>query len=272
MKPIQLLNQPIYKQAHFFEPFALTDVLIETCGETNQPFLHFWQLESGMILGMKDTRLPHLADGLTSLAATGYHPVVRNSGGLGVVADAGILNVSLILPLQEQKLTTDEAYEKMYHLIQNAFPEVVITPCEVATSYCPGEFDLSVAGQKIAGIAQRRIKKGVAIMLYLSVNGNQENRGKLVRNFYQAGLKEAFGTMGYPEVNPNSMANLEQFLPARLTVTEVMQRLVSAFPQSPLLDTKDWLNNLPDQSSYRKRLASMQERNQIIKEHGYDSL
>lgn len=272
MKSIQLLNQPVYKQAHFFEPFALTDVLIEECGESNQPFLHFWQLESGMILGMKDTRLPDLADGLATLASTGYHPVVRNSGGLGVVADEGILNVSLILPLPDQKLSTDEAYEKMYHLIQSAFPEVTITTGEVATSYCPGEFDLSVSGKKIAGIAQRRIKKGVAIMLYLSVNGNQEKRGELVRNFYQSGLKESFGTVGYPAVDPSSMANLDQFLSEELKVADVIQRLSASFSSSVLLDSNDWLSNLPDQSSYQRRLASMKERNQIIKEHGYDSL
>lgn len=271
MKPIHILNQPLYQTQEFFTPFALTDVLIEDSGQQEQPYLHFWQLPQGMILGMKDTRLPQLQAALATLPATGYTPVVRNSGGLGVVADAGILNVSLILPLTNQKLSTDEAYEKMYHLIQQAFPEVTITTGEVATSYCPGEFDLSIEGQKIAGIAQRRIKNGVAIMLYLSVNGDQQGRGVLVRNFYQAGLKEAFGTQGYPPVDPTSMANLADFLP-KMTPEEVIKRLSAVFPKAKHLDSRDWLNQLADTSRYESRLTSMAQRNQIIKEQKNDSL
>lgn len=271
MKSIQILNQPIYQREEFFIPFALTDVLIETCGQQEQPYLHFWQLSQGMILGMKDTRLPHLQDALATLPTNDYTPVVRNSGGLGVVADAGILNISLILPLTNQKLTTDAAYEEMYHLIQQAFPEVTITPGEVATSYCPGEFDLSIQGQKIAGIAQRRIKNGVAIMLYLSVNGNQNKRGALVREFYQAGLKEAFGTLGYPPVDPSSMANLTDFLP-ELTPEKVSERLCALLPHGEFWDSRDWLLQLSNKKSYENRLASMIQRNQIIKEQTNDSL
>lgn len=271
MKPIQILNQPIYQTADFFLPFALTDVLIEDSGQQEQPYLHFWQLSQGMILGMKDTRLPHLQKALATLPASGYTPVVRNSGGLGVVADDGVLNISLILPVTTHQLTTDAAYEKMYQLIQQAFPEVTLTPGEVATSYCPGEFDLSIQGQKIAGIAQRRIKNGVAIMLYLSVNGDQNKRGVLVRDFYHAGLKEAFGTLGYPPVDPKSMANLADFLP-EMTPAKVMKRLSAVFPQAKSLDSRNWLKQLADTSRYESRLASMVQRNQIIKERTDDSL
>ncbi|MEJ1344299.1 hypothetical protein QY882_03785 [Latilactobacillus sakei] len=50
-------------------------------------------------------------------------------------------------------------------------------------SYCPGEYDLSINGQKFAGIAQRRSKNGIAILLYASIEGDQQARGTLMRAF-----------------------------------------------------------------------------------------
>ena len=38
---------------------------------------------------------------------------------------------------------------------------------EVETSYCPGKFDLSINGKKFAGLAQSRIKNGIALYLGL---------------------------------------------------------------------------------------------------------
>ena len=50
-----------------------------------------------------------LIDGLQVLKEAGYASIIRNSGGLGVINDAGILNVSLIflniwLPLRMQPM------------------------------------------------------------------------------------------------------------------------------------------------------------------------
>ena len=49
-------------------------------------------------------------------------------------------------------------------------------------------------------------------MMYLSVNGNQEKRGQVMKRFYQSALKEDFGTNGYPAVDPATMATLEELL------------------------------------------------------------
>lgn len=45
-------------------------------------------------------------------------------------------------------------------------------------------------------------------MMYLSVNGDQNLRGKIVRAYYQSGLRDQFG-VDYPPVNPASMTTLD---------------------------------------------------------------
>lgn len=102
MNPAIRLDQHIY-QKNDFSPFALTDILTEYSKEHQQIFLHFWQYDCTVILGMKDVRTPFLSDGIQTLEDAGYAPVIRNSGGLGIVSDEGILNISLIFPKVTQK-------------------------------------------------------------------------------------------------------------------------------------------------------------------------
>src|SRR5699024_7771948 len=55
---------------------------------------------------------------------------------------------------------------------------------EIVGSYCPGDYDLSIGGKKFAGIAQRRVRDGIAIQIYLDVEGNAQQRATLVKRFY----------------------------------------------------------------------------------------
>ncbi|WP_164172063.1 lipoate--protein ligase family protein, partial [Streptococcus pneumoniae] len=84
----------------------------------------------------------------------GYNAIVRNSGGLGVVLDQGVLNISLMFKGQTET-TIDEAFTVMYLLISKMFENenVDIDTMEIEHSYCPGKFDLSIDGKKFAGIS-----------------------------------------------------------------------------------------------------------------------
>ncbi len=63
-----------------------------------------------VILGIHDSRLPYLQDGIRYLTEErGYNAIVRNSGGLGVVLDQGVLNISLIFK-GKHDITIDEAF------------------------------------------------------------------------------------------------------------------------------------------------------------------
>ncbi len=252
-------------------PFALTDYLIEEVQITSQPLIHFWQLENTFIMGMKDTRVPYLKDGLKSLADTPYKTMVRSAGGLGVINDEGILNISLFLPNENNRYSIDEAYEVMTHLMQEAFSDTGfhIEAKEIPTSYCPGKFDLSIEGKKIAGIAQRRLKNGIAVMLYLSVAGDQVFRGETVRRFYQEALKEEFGTNGYPAVDSHIMANLTDFF--ETSVEDVKTRFSQAFTtwQKTALNTtylKEKMQEKEVQTFIQKKYQKMVERNADIQE------
>ncbi|EOI00380.1 lipoate-protein ligase A [Enterococcus moraviensis ATCC BAA-383] len=269
-----LYDQHCLTEKDYYLPFALTDTLTTFAGINTQPIIHFWQLDQAMILGMKDTRVDDLKSGLNALKEDGYNSVIRNAGGLGVIADAGVLNVSLILPNEgNKKISIDEAYTYMWDWIKCAFEDTnhSINAFEVTESYCPGTFDLSINGKKFAGIAQRRVKDGTAIMIYLSVTGDQQRRGKSVRRFYETSLHENFGKNGYPPVNPSVMANLEDLLQKKMTINEVKKRLISVLLDNmsisideqivPKLLTSDWF-----ETEINKQTDKMHQRNLLLKQ------
>ncbi|MDB7101093.1 MULTISPECIES: lipoate--protein ligase family protein [Enterococcus] len=271
-----ILDQEVY-HTNDFSPFALTDILTENSKKKQQTFLHFWQYQQTVILGMKDTRTPFLADGIKVIQHAGFTPVIRNAGGLGIISDQGILNISLIFPQEdENRISIDEGYEKMLALTRQAFPVYAdkIEAYEIKESYCPGTYDLSIDGKKFAGIAQRRIKNGISVMMYLSVNGDQEKRGELMRQFYQQALKEQFGTDGYPAVRPTSMETLEELFATSLTVVQVKESFIKAFdtmyPTSISMDSDAWQKANVSPDEWQAQIERMNQRN-VLKEMAYDN-
>lgn len=237
----QQFIQPL-SPADNLSSFIYTNALLRSASELKFPLLHFWTLEDTVILGLKDQRLPHLSTALASLTHRGFHYFMRNSGGLAVVSDGGILNLSIFYPwhLEDHELTIDEAYQRMVNLIQAAFPSLEIATGEITHSYCPGSFDISVNSQKIGGISQRRNKVGVTVMLYLSVCGNQQDRGKLIRDFYDTGLQQDQNKWHFPDVWPGAMTTVSKVLNSQLSVQDAIQRIQSIVQ----IIAPDSLNNL----------------------------
>lgn len=268
---LEHINIPSQKA---LEPFIYTDILAEYAGNEQLTCFHFWTMTNELILGMQDTRVTMLDKGISSIITNGYQPVVRNSGGLAVVADEGVLNFTMILPQPEIKsdLSIDNGYELMKQMIETALADFdcQIDAFEVRDSYCPGEFDLSINGKKFAGISQRRIKKGIAIMIYLSVNGDQNKRGALVRDFYQVSLGDKFGQDKFPPVNPDSMANLSDLLETSLSVSDMTSRLLGAIEANYNLDQSSqeefqyFLASEEFENSFKHQEERMKRRNEII--------
>lgn len=225
-----LAAYPIYVFDEPRSPFLWTEVLLrEINANPNQVLVHIWPLEETVILGMLDKQVPYLDRGLEAIKQAGYEPVVRNLGGLAVVADDGVLNFSLFLPNPaEQELGIKAAYQLMKELVEDMLTDqgVKVEAYEIVDSYCPGNFDLSIRGKKFAGLAQRRIKAGIVVSIYLSICGDQAKRGQLVADFYAAGIGGKPTTVTYPEVNPEAMANLSDLCPADFTVTAIRERLL----------------------------------------------
>ena len=225
----------LYKEHKASAHFALTDALITYAGEHNQPILHFWQTPPLVILGMMDTKITHFKDALSVIEDSEHDHIVRNSGGLAVIGDPGVLNVSLIYPSKSNRVAIDAGYQYMLDFIQETFyPDFdqEIKAYEIPNSYCFGDYDLSIDGKKIAGISQRRIKNGVAVMLYISVNGDQEKRANLIKDFYNVGLDGSEPAGRYPDVHPEVMTTLEEAYNTTLSVDDVKKKMLSHFDWS----------------------------------------
>ncbi|MGM9985888.1 MAG: biotin/lipoate A/B protein ligase family protein [Bacillaceae bacterium] len=213
------------------QSFAIDDSLCTIVGNGTSPSVaRFWVHAPTIVLGIQDTRLPHLQDGISFLREHGYDVIVRNSGGLAVVLDDGILNLSLLFKEQEGTISINEGYDTMYALIKEALKDfhVDIQAYEIKGSYCPGSYDLSIDGKKFAGISQRRIRGGIAVQIYLCVNGSGANRATLIKNFYEQSKKDSPTRYDVPAIEPNVMASLTELLNKELTIVDMQLLLLQA--------------------------------------------
>lgn len=263
ISPFLLFDElPSSYTEHPFSPFALTDAFIQEAGEKKQPIMHFWTTSKQIILGMLDTKLPYLTDALRVFSSYGYPYMVRNSGGLAVVSDEGILNFSIFFPEGETRLSINEGYERMHYILKQAFASYgkPIQAYEISDSYCPGEFDLSIDGKKIAGIAQRRLKGGIAIMIYLSVSGDQSKRAEMIREFYDLGLKQKETKWDFPTVRPEVMTTLEDALGDSLSIEKVKDKIKQVFTDAGIeLVGAELTSSI--QEAYEEGFKKMKKRN-----------
>lgn len=209
------------------QSFGMDDALCASVGAGLAPAtLRSWVHSKTVVLGIQDTKLPFLQDGLDYLKKEGYQYIVRNSGGLAVVLDEGVLNLSLIFQEGDKGIDINRGYDTMLALIEEMFPEEKgkIEAREIVGSYCPGSYDLSIGGKKFAGISQRRLKHGVAVQIYLCVSGSGSERAELIKNFYTLAKKDIETKFSYPQIDRNVMASLSELLQEDLTIADVMLR------------------------------------------------
>lgn len=212
------------------ESFAYDDTFSKSVGHTESiPIIRAWVHRPTVVLGIQDSRLPYLEEGIELLHKLQYDVIMRNSGGLAVLLDEGILNVSLILT-EEQAPSIDGGFEWMVSLIKQAFLPFTNSICakEIVGSYCPGKFDLSIDGKKFAGISQRRIQGGVAVQIYLCVTGSGSKRAEIIAHFYKQAIKNAQTKTFFPTVEPSTMASLSELLNKNFTVESVWRLLLAA--------------------------------------------
>ncbi|CAI9396374.1 lipoate--protein ligase family protein [Niallia sp. Sow4_A1] len=245
--------------------FGMDDTLCSSVGSGIVPATaRTWVHDRTIVLGIQDTRLPHLKDALAFLKEQGYQYIVRNSGGLAVVLDKDVLNISLILPEQEKRIDINSGYETMFELIQYMFQDYgkCMEAKEIVGSYCPGSYDLSIDGKKFAGISQRRLRSGVAVQIYLCVNGSGQERADIIKQFYSSGLQGETTKFEYPEINPEVMASLAELLGVSLTVDQVMTKLLLALKDHAEFLFADQLQEeeLPLFESYYNRVVERNEK------------
>lgn len=253
------------KTEELLHSFAIDDTILNSLTKGSMGFpavLHFWPTAPAVFLGMVDTKLTKLSAAAKYLHHSQYTPIVRPAGGLAVVSGPGIINFTLLLNAKD-RLSIDDAYEVMVELLNrvvNPFGFQAETG-EVATSYCPGKYDVSIQGKKIAGLAQRRIGDAIGIYVYLSLTGPQKERGELIRDFYKIGEAEKDERQRYPEVDPDSMANIDSFIPEFANEAVFKAAIINALigENSDQLEIKDLVT-----LDFASALDKMKQRNQEI--------
>ena len=210
------------------ESFATDDTLCHLVGQQMSiPAVRTWVHDKTIVLGIQDHRLPNISEATAILDKAGYKSIVRNSGGLAVVLDEGVLNISMILSEQNTSIDIPTGYEIMLEFVKLLFPEAAdrIQAYEIVGSYCPGSFDLSIDGLKFAGISQRRLRQGIAVQVYLCIEGSGAKRAELIRELYNVGVNGEATKFVYPNIKPEVMASLSELLNLKLTVSDVNIRV-----------------------------------------------
>ncbi|WP_144512057.1 lipoate--protein ligase family protein [Bacillus sp. FJAT-22090] len=222
------------KSRSALESFAADDLLCHLVGQGLSPAtVRTWVHENTVVLGIQDHRLPFVDDAQNFLRTQGFTPIVRNSGGLAVVLDDGVLNISIVLSEIQQSIDISTGYEVMLAFVQLLFPEAEgkIEAYEIVGSYCPGSYDLSINGKKFAGISQRRLRQGIAVQVYLCVEGSGSTRADLIRQFYEIGVQGEETKFNYPIIQPEVMASLNELLNTSFTVEDIVIRIQQVLQQ-----------------------------------------
>jgi lipoate-protein ligase A len=143
---------------------ALDDALLRAAPERGRPLLRFYGWNASAVsIGFFQMFSPDLAPG---------RPVVRRPTGGGFVDHARDMTYTVVVPAGHAlwRVATTESYRRIHEAVAAALRRAgwvaELAPCCGAATpgVCfagPVQFDVVVAGQKVAGAAQRRLKRGL---------------------------------------------------------------------------------------------------------------
>jgi octanoyl-[GcvH]:protein N-octanoyltransferase len=192
-------------------PYAWDEWMCRQLTSDSPSYIHIWQHPKAFVLGLRDRQLPRIEQAISWLEDQGYAVAVRNSGGAAVPLDAGVVNISLVIPKPYGTLNFRDDFETMIQLLrENLSPWTsAIQAGEIKGGYCPGDYDLSIKGQKFCGIAQRRQTKGFVVSAFVNVEGNSSERASRVRTFYEI-ASNGETCVPHPIVEAGRMSSLQE--------------------------------------------------------------
>ncbi len=212
MKPTSFTGIRDYQDS-LLQAFLDQEALMLYSRDHHLRLLHAWRHPRGFLAGSRDASLSVWNDTVTRLQQQKFYVLVRPFGGLSIPVDLGVLNLTLILP---EEPSLDDAFEELANWLAHSLtPFGHVTIGEVSGSYCPGRYDLSLKGSKIAGIAQRRAKGVVAVSAFINLFPSDYSRSGLVEAMYHAEnvrYSSSFPSW-IPQIHPSSMGDL-------LTITD----------------------------------------------------
>ena len=200
----------------------------------NHPCLLLWRAPRALVVGRSDTRLPDYADAAARLVAEGWPVLVRRSGGSACPISKGTLQIALARAATTE-ITIDSAYTELTNLIRAVLESygLKIETCSRPNAFCPGRYDMSINGRKIAGLSQHwRQCHGhftVTTAAALTVEEDPEEIAHIVNLFYRL----AGGTR---RCSTSAVGALRQELPLYAAfeaslVKDLRNRIADAFSQ-----------------------------------------
>jgi lipoate-protein ligase A len=135
------------------------DRTVATQAQTNR-HVKIWSNPQSIIVPVRESRLPHFEHASRQSALDGWPIVTRNSPGMAIPHGPGTICLSLRW-IDREPPGHGVAFETLSGIIIDCARSLgwaAITG-EVAHAMCPGHWDVAIDGQKIAGLAQRRLAR-----------------------------------------------------------------------------------------------------------------
>jgi lipoate-protein ligase A len=118
-----------------------------------------WRTTPCLAVPARVASLPGFTAAAEAAEARGWPVHIRATGGAPVPQFPGMLNLALAYRLDaERSWSLDDGYRHLAGVLTAALGELGLAAeiGEIADAFCPGRYDLSLGGRKIAGLAQRR--------------------------------------------------------------------------------------------------------------------
>ncbi len=206
-------------------------VLAETAARrvaaTNMPAILLRSQSAYVLLGPQDRRLPKLSDGLRWLKSQGLPVLFRVGGGSAVLLDHHCVSFAVIRPSRDLTAWRTNFIDMTQGVLRGlAMLGVSAQFGEAPGSYCPGPYDLLVAGKKVAGVAQA-IRGGYAMVSgMLIVDQDPVATTALLQEFYDRAGKVQF-------LRSEAVAELASWVP--VTVNQVFDAIIGGYSQTDVL-------------------------------------
>lgn len=164
---------------------------------TLPPTIWLWRNASCLCVSQKDRRLPGFFRAESEFNQMGMPVTSRSSGGTAVIHGPGVVNLSLIYSLKgKAAFSVAESYLLLCNLVMD-FLRSEGVDCSVSSvpgAFCDGKYNVTVAGKKIGGTAQRVVsRKGQQVVLshiVILLDVDTERYASLINRFYELSESE----------------------------------------------------------------------------------
>ena len=202
-------------------------------------------MTNALIVPARISSLPGFAEAAAMSAARDWPVLVRATGGAPVPQFPGMLNIALAYRVAaDRPWSIDDAYRHLATLLTDALKPLGLDAKtgEIADAFCPGRYDLSLDGRKIAGLAQRRKRAatidgvgGQAILAHacLLVAGDLAQPFGALAEFEDSFMPDRKWRVGAATSLSAHLATLDPMSDVVTTLTDTLRDTLSSQPLSP---------------------------------------